>query len=310
MATQTGPMPRVTAVWSDGANADDVFSEAGRRCAHKGALTVSIDPPARLAKLTVSGLVQAVTFRATDRADHLRFNEHLAEVPCPRYECEKLVLEIGGDTTVRVAATFRDQPVCLSMVKPLGTMLADDEASKDFALTTREGTTVRAHLAVLAVHSEYFRAMLNFKEGLTATIQVEEHAEVWESILLFAYQRKLRIERRTMLEVVEIAIKYQIDDLRQLAWNFAHAHVDAQSAPLVFLFASRHEYVPLQQRCAYLVRLHALDLIHNLDWTQQQCMVLSDPEFGAAWRDAILATAFLMDRARDSADRSRPTAPP
>ena len=315
-------MPRVTAVysWDDDAeghckvNADAALSPRGFQCLRSGIINVTIEPPTRLSRLHVAGAVVSVTFKASDKMvyDNLKVcygpkGTAGMWITCPKYECERLLLEInhGAGSPIdrrRVCITphfpedERETPplvVYLSSVKPLGSMLRCDDETKDFRITTTDGAELHTHLAVLAVHSECFKAMLRFKEGRTSTLCVEESAEAWESIMHFAYERKLKIERATMLDVVEIAVKYQFEDLLPLAWGFVLSNVDARRAPETFLFACRHEHVSLQRRCANLVRSQAEDLIHDLEWIDKHRAVLADEDFGLQWGEAIKSKVFF-----------------
>ena len=279
-------------------DADAVFTMDGFQCPDNGFIRVFITPPTKMYQLRIHGQIKSSEFKGPTKHDLLNFtgNNTLpqvrsASIPCPKYECREIVLCVPHEEKIRMTTQICKQdldpwPIDQGL-KSLGSMLLNDDASKDFTIITSDGKSLQAHSAVLSVHSEFFRTMKNFREGQTATLKAEEGSEAWDQLLHFVYERKLQINQDTMLNLIEMGIKYQIPDLASQAWTFALEHVDGRIAPRAFLFACRHDHSALQQRCARLVKMYAEDLIADPLWVDLHHTTLTDPEFGPSWAKAI-----------------------
>ena len=285
--------------------ADAVFSSSGFTYHQNGVIRIFIRPPTRLHQARIHGCIQSVTFKGPWNYDTLKFqgpddNPRFRDprIPCPEYECREILVSVhtGHTNNIRIAIhvcklvstpSIDNQP-CPS----LGSLLQKDDATKDLSLVTADSKTLHVHKAVLMVHSDFFRKMNNFEEGKTASITVQESSSAWNSILRFAYERSVQMEPCHMLEVAEIAIKYQITDLIPLVWDFVLHNVKGDNAPSIFLFACLHEHIQLQYQCAGLVRINAKELISDPQWVDAHRTALMDPNFGSRWADALRGKAL------------------
>jgi len=94
-----------------------------------------------------------------------------------------------------------------------------DEGTKDVTLVLNQKKTIKCHKIILCNRSAYFKAMLSteFAESKTNEIVInEEHVEVFEEIIGFLYGHVIDIGQERILEISNMASKYEILDLVNL----------------------------------------------------------------------------------------------
>ncbi|KAL7303830.1 hypothetical protein TKK_0003954 [Trichogramma kaykai] len=118
------------------------------------------------------------------------------------------------------------------------------EELSDIELSTSDKKTIRAHKFILAMVSPVFRAMFNHDmlENKNNTIKITDTSHnILVEMLRFIYTGEIEINETDMiLQLLAVADKYQIDNLKIKCGKMLHAELSTENA--IEFLTSAHKY--------------------------------------------------------------------
>ncbi|XP_061163352.1 BTB/POZ domain-containing protein 17-like [Saccostrea echinata] len=144
-----------------------------------------------------------------------------------------------------------------STIKKLSILYSDPELS-DLRLCIGE-RTFHAHKLILSISSDVFKTMLTsptWPEAFTSQISLEEEPEcqdVFEDFLQYLYTGRIHLSQTSVLPILILADKYNINDLSDVCINYMSSHCVAppsQSRVISWLkYAIMCDHKQLQEIC-------------------------------------------------------------
>lgn len=144
-----------------------------------------------------------------------------------------------------------------STIKKLSILYSDPELS-DLRLCIGD-RTFHAHKLILSISSDVFKTMLTsptWPEAYTSQISLEEEPEcqeVFEDFLQYLYTGRIHLNQTSVLPILILADKYNINDLSDVCINYMSSHYVAppsQSRVVSWLkYATMCDHKQLQQVC-------------------------------------------------------------
>ncbi len=153
----------------------------------------------------------------------------------------------------------------------MGTQLAsarEEGLLTDFAFVV-DGQELKAHKFVLAARSPVFRKMIEapMRESQEASVTIDDFsAEVVGEMLTFLYSEKVPHIEEMVKELLTIADKYQIEDLKLLCGQELDRCLTIDNAAETLMLADTHNVEPLKMACTKFVAIHYPEVQETDDW--------------------------------------------
>jgi hypothetical protein len=136
-----------------------------------------------------------------------------------------------------------------------------------------------AHKCILAARSEKLRKLLepvidpaDKKHQRKLEVNNLQFTDVSESIMpifmnyLYTGSVDKKITHDNVGEVLKLAEKFELDDLKDMALNFMEVQIDRSTVIPILIQASHHENEKLKNRCIEFIVREAPDLIDSPQW--------------------------------------------
>ena len=136
-----------------------------------------------------------------------------------------------------------------------------------------------AHKCILAARSEKLKKLLepvidpaDKKHQRKLEVNNLQFTDVSESIMpifmnyLYTGSVDKKITQDNVGEVLKLAEKFELDDLKDLALNFMEVQIDRSTVIPILIQASHHENEKLKNRCIEFIVREAPDLIDSPQW--------------------------------------------
>jgi len=169
---------------------------------------------------------------------------------------------------VQISVERADPLAGLPSVTPVGQRLFQTMQLSDVALLTGD-QQLRAHRAVLAAKSKVFKDMFErkFKDEAKCEIDMsEEDSRLIREMLRFMYTEEVNNFESVAADLLPLAVKYDVEALRELCIAELHANMSVDTAIAAFLVASAHNIDCLKNRAADFIRTNYAALSTRREW--------------------------------------------
>ncbi|XP_022341119.2 BTB/POZ domain-containing protein 17-like [Crassostrea virginica] len=163
-----------------------------------------------------------------------------------------------------------------STIKKLSILYSDPELS-DLRLCIGD-RTFHAHKLILSISSDVFKTMLTsptWPEAYTSQISLEEEPEcqdVFEDFLQYLYTGKIHLNQTSVLPILILADKYNINDLSDVSINYMCSHYVApptQSRVISWLnYAVMCDHKHLQHVCEEYIKWNFQYVMNTPDFME------------------------------------------
>ncbi|CAD7091014.1 unnamed protein product [Hermetia illucens] len=161
--------------------------------------------------------------------------------------------------------------------------LRQEEKLVDITLVA-QGESFKAHRAVLAACSEYFRAM--FTEPMKEANQSEIHlngvtAQGLELFIIYAYTCKLELNRENVQDILSAASYVQVESIVSACANYLETQIDLENCVDIATIAELYSLEALKKKtykfiCSHLEEFSRTSEVNRLTWEQFEYILNCD----------------------------------
>ncbi|XP_043479830.1 speckle-type POZ protein-like [Leptopilina heterotoma] len=187
-------------------------------------------------------------------------------------KCKIIVVAPG--TTIRYRSLI-DIEKCNELIANIKSLLHDEDL-KDvvFKIEDEEFT---AHKIILASRSSVFAAMFKNKmtEELTSIVEIDDiRSSIFQQMLNFIYTDQVENLEESALELIDVAEKYQLENLKSMCINSLHDNLSLTTVSKTLEVADLYSIENLKNECFYLISERKYDIIETKEFQE---LMLSRP---------------------------------